>query len=125
MTVAHHKAPVHRVVPGHVVHHRAPGGHPAHHRAPVGHHPGHKGHHHASGPGGTHHRSTPHRATIVAFDSPSYTATIVYAQSPDVQLAGVLVSRAISSSLMVVGAVAAVFTVDVRNPADSMVVGVY
>lgn len=60
-----------------------------------------------------------------AFDSASYTATIVLARAPDASLAGVPVSRAIGASLLVAGAVVAVLFFDPNNAGDAMIVGVY
>lgn len=64
-------------------------------------------------------------ATIVSFDPGSYTATITLARSPDVAISGVPVSRAISSSTIAAGQVAAVLFFDRHNNNDAMIVGVY
>jgi len=64
-------------------------------------------------------------ATIQGFDSGSYTATISLARSPDTTIANVPVSRAISASLLTVGATAAVMFFDSHDSADAMIVGVH
>ncbi len=106
---------------------------PAHHRSPKmpatrsTHHPAHKAPHR-----GTH--AAPHvkepalsrdHATIVSFDSGSFTATITLARSPDVAIDGVPVSRAIGASTIAAGQVAAVLFFDRHNNNDAMIVGVY
>ena len=106
---------------------------PTHHQAPkqpathTTHHPAHKAPHK-----GTH--AAPHvhepalsrdHATIVSFNSSSYTATITLARSPDVAIAGVPVSRVISSSTIAAGQVAAVLFFDRHNNNDAMIVGIY
>ena len=64
-------------------------------------------------------------ATIQAFDSGTYTATIALARSPDTTISGVPVSRAISSSLLTVGSTVAVVFFSSHDSADSMIVGVH
>ena len=88
-----------------------------------GHAPPHRGKHAAT------HTTEPafsrDYATVRAFDSGSYTATISLARSPDVTIAGVPVSRAIGASVIVAGQTAAVLFFDRQNNADAMIVGVY
>jgi hypothetical protein len=63
-------------------------------------------------------------ATLQAFDSGAYLATIQLTRSPGTTIAGVPVSRGISAGLMVAGHVVAVIFFDHQNSADSMIVGV-
>lgn len=65
------------------------------------------------------------QATLQAFDSGSYTATITLLRSPDQAIGGVPVSRAIPTANLIVGATLAVIFFDHHNSADAMVVGVH
>lgn len=64
------------------------------------------------------------RATLVAFDTDGYTATVRYASSLAMSVAGVPVSRGIASGELVAGRRLAVAIFD-DGPADAMVVGVW
>ena len=64
-------------------------------------------------------------ATVQAFDSGTYMATIALARSPGTTIAGVPVSRAISASLLTAGSTVAVVFFSSHDSADSMVVGVH
>ncbi len=64
-------------------------------------------------------------ATLESFDAASYTATIQLTRSPDTTVAGVPVSRAISSGLLTAGVTVAVIFFDHHNSADAMIVGVH
>ncbi|MQC19234.1 MAG: hypothetical protein DWG83_01515 [Chloroflexi bacterium] len=64
------------------------------------------------------------RATLVAFDPGSYTATVQYASSLSMAVPSVPVSRGIASGELVAGRRLAVAVFD-DGPADAMVVGVW
>ncbi len=65
------------------------------------------------------------RGILLAFDSGAHTATVRYAGSISMVVAGVPVSRAIASGEMQSGRRVAVTLFDAGHPADAMVVGVY
>lgn len=65
------------------------------------------------------------RATLVAFDAGTVTATVRYAGSLDATVAGVPVSRAIAVAELVAGRRVAVARFAADQPGDVMVVGVY
>ncbi|MCA9849529.1 MAG: hypothetical protein KC461_02675 [Dehalococcoidia bacterium] len=63
-------------------------------------------------------------ATLIAFESSGYTATVRYASSLSSSVSGVPVSRGIASGQLVAGRRLAVAVFD-DGPADAMVVGVW
>jgi hypothetical protein len=63
-------------------------------------------------------------ATLMAFDSGAYLATIQLTRSPGTSISAVPVSRGIASGAMQPGHVVAVIFFDSHNSADSMIVGV-
>lgn len=73
----------------------------------------------------THPTETRAHASIQAFDSGTYTATIALARSPGTTISGVPVSRAISSGLLTAGSTVAVVFFSSHDSADSMIVGVH
>lgn len=98
------------------------GKHAKHAAAPKKHAAPHKG------TKGSHSHESPiyrSQATLQAFDSGSYTATITLLKSPDQAIVGVPVSRAIPSANLTVGSTLAVIFYDSHNSADAMVVGVH
>lgn len=64
------------------------------------------------------------RATLVAFESGGYTATVRYASSLTSAVSGVPVSRGLPSGEMIEGRRLAIAVFD-DGPADAMVVGVW
>ena len=65
------------------------------------------------------------RATLEAFDSGSYTATVRFAGSLSSVVAAVPVSRAIPSAELTPGRRVAVAIFDAGQPVDAMVLGVH
>lgn len=65
------------------------------------------------------------RATLVAFDAGTYTATLRLAASLSTTLAGVPVSRAIAAAELTPGRALALAWFDASHPLDAMVVGVH
>ena len=65
------------------------------------------------------------KATLKAFDSGSYKATVQLDGSLTTYLTGVPVSRAIPTAEMVAGRTVAVLFFSPDNPDDAMVTGVY
>ncbi len=65
------------------------------------------------------------RATLLAFSSGSYTASILLAESASTALDAVPVSRGIASAELVPGRRVAVALFDGLNHEDAMVVGVW
>ncbi|MCK9497036.1 MAG: hypothetical protein M0R75_16300 [Dehalococcoidia bacterium] len=63
-------------------------------------------------------------ATLIAFESTGYTATVRYASSLSTSVSGVPVSRGIDSAELVAGRLLAVAVFD-DGPADAMVLGVW
>ena len=63
-------------------------------------------------------------ATLIAFESTGYTATVRYASSLSTAVPGVPVSRGIASGELTAGRRLAVAVFD-DGPADAMVVGVW
>jgi hypothetical protein len=64
-------------------------------------------------------------ATLAAFNSGTYQATIQLNRSPDTTVSGVPTSRAIPAAEMVVGRVVCVIFFDHLNSSDAMIVGVF
>lgn len=65
------------------------------------------------------------RATLIAFDAGTVTATVRYAGSLDATVVGVPISRAIAAAELVVGRRVAVARFAADQPGDAMIVGVY
>ena len=65
------------------------------------------------------------RATLEAFNSTAYTATVRFVGSLTSVVAGVPVSRGIPSAELTVGRRVAVALFDPGHPVDAMVVGVH
>ena len=65
------------------------------------------------------------RATLIAFDSGAYTATVRLAASLSTVVAAVPVSRGIAAVELVAGRRVALAIFDAGNPSDAMVVGVF
>ena len=66
-----------------------------------------------------------HRATVKAFDSTTYTATLQVDGSFATYLREVPVSRAIPQAELTAGRTAALVLFDAADPGDGMVVGVW
>lgn len=112
----HHQHPARHVHQPHAHVHHAGSHH--HHAGGTAHH----GHHAKHGHEPAIYRS---QATLQAFDSTAYLATIQLLRSPDQTISGVPVSRAIPSANMTNGSTLAVIFFDHHNSADAMVVGVH
>ena len=65
------------------------------------------------------------RATLIAFDSGAYTATVRLAASLSTVVVAVPVSRGIAAVELVAGRRVALAIFDAGNPSDAMVVGVF
>lgn len=65
------------------------------------------------------------KATLKAFNSSNYTATVQLSGSLSVWLEGVKVSRAIPIAEMVVGRTCTVIFLDPSNPSDAVVVAIH
>ena len=65
------------------------------------------------------------RGVLVAFDAPSYRATVQLAGSLAATVSGLPVSRGIAAAELTAGRRVAVALFDAASPSDAMVVGVH